>query len=90
MNFLNMMASAPATQGGAEHQARLDAQARRAGYRNYEEMRAFLLARQRPNENANIDGGDKTRQPSAPATPHPTSIFNYITEVLRNAVGGGN
>lgn len=78
----------PMAQTSPEQMARLDAQARAAGYNNYEEMRAFLLRRQAAQ-------GQTQGAPGQPAQPaqkpekgnalswHPRNALNYVREQMQ-------
>jgi hypothetical protein len=85
MNYLNNSAvQAPA----AAEQAKLDEQARRAGFRDYDQMRAYMMQRQ------NKTGGTvPARGPQADASVetamswHPAVVFDKISSYFDKALG---
>lgn len=67
----------------AQEMDRLDAMARQNGYKNYEEMRAFLLRRQM-GEGGSIAAHKKPSLDAAMAW-HPRNLFNYVAEAFKGA-----
>lgn len=75
----------PAPKVSAAEQDRLDRMARESGYRNYEEMRLFLLRRQMQS-GGTVQGQKKPSMEAAMAW-HPRSLLGYVDDRIRKAIG---